>query len=293
LSCEIILVDNNCSDRTIELAKKTWDSIGNPFELKIIKETTPGLSFARKSGVFAAKGEILIFCDDDNWLEKNYLFKSFKIMTSNPNIGVLGGRSYPIFEIQEPIWFTSYQSSYAVGVQDITSGDVTNKGYVWGAGFVMKKDTITNLFNFGFQFLCSDRKGESLASGGDTEICKWHQLIGKQLWYSDELIFGHFIPSQRLSIEYCENLLKGIHHSKVIIDKYNFILNRTNQINRGVKRNYKIIKLTIQRILNLRSKNEIDNEILLLNVNCKLFTKADNELKKIKQSLDIYKKTIM
>ena len=34
LSCEIILVDNNCSDGTIDLAKKTWDSIGNPFEIK-------------------------------------------------------------------------------------------------------------------------------------------------------------------------------------------------------------------------------------------------------------------
>jgi glycosyltransferase involved in cell wall biosynthesis len=68
LQLEVILVDNNSNDNTAKVAIEVWSKLGNPFSLSILKEPTPGLSYARKKGVSSANGEIIIFCDDDKIL---------------------------------------------------------------------------------------------------------------------------------------------------------------------------------------------------------------------------------
>jgi len=84
LKCELILVDNNCKDNTVKKVLSVWKDSGNPFTLCVEIENIPSLSNARKKGNFIAKGEIIVFCDDDNWLEEKYLFNGFQIMRSNP-----------------------------------------------------------------------------------------------------------------------------------------------------------------------------------------------------------------
>ena len=86
LQLEVILVDNNCSDNTAKVAIEVWSKFGNPFCLSILTEPTPGLSYARKKGVLSAKGEIIVFCDDDNWLNENYLSMGFKYIDTTSNI---------------------------------------------------------------------------------------------------------------------------------------------------------------------------------------------------------------
>ena len=61
---EVVLVDNNSTDGTAEVAQSLWAKYGNPVPLRIVKEHTPGLSYARKKGVEESKGELLVFCDD-------------------------------------------------------------------------------------------------------------------------------------------------------------------------------------------------------------------------------------
>ena len=46
--CEVILVDNNCIDRTVELAMANLES--KLVELRVVEEKTPGLVFARMRG---------------------------------------------------------------------------------------------------------------------------------------------------------------------------------------------------------------------------------------------------
>ena len=153
LLCELILVDNNCKDNTVKTAFSVWKDCGNPFTLRVEEENIPGLSNARKKGIFSAKGDIIVFCDDDNWLEEKYVFYGYHIMLSNPEIGVLGGRGLPVFETDEPAWFSSYQSSYAVGYQSINSGDISNRGYVWGAGCFVRRKIMIDLYHNIYLFM--------------------------------------------------------------------------------------------------------------------------------------------
>ena len=61
LNWEVIVVDNNSTDHTAEVAKDLWVQYGSPVNLKVVPEWNPGLSNARKKGVYEAKGEIIMF----------------------------------------------------------------------------------------------------------------------------------------------------------------------------------------------------------------------------------------
>jgi len=59
ITLEVILVDNNCTDDTVNIALQAWRTCGSPFILRIIEEKVSGIAYARKKGVLEAKGEIL------------------------------------------------------------------------------------------------------------------------------------------------------------------------------------------------------------------------------------------
>ena len=136
---ELIIIDNNSTDGTSDSALieiEQYDILSDKF--RIIKEKQAGLSHARKTGVFNSKYEYLIFCDDDNWLDENYIFTSYyKMLTSN-DLGAIGGLGTATFEIPEPDWFKKYQTYYAVGPQ--TNGNPPNDlNEVYGAGMVVRR----------------------------------------------------------------------------------------------------------------------------------------------------------
>ena len=179
LKAELILVDNNCSDETVIISEKVWTKCNRPFPFINLNEPNPGLSFARKTGLLAAKGDIVIFCDDDNWLDKDYLLNAFQIMNRDRNIGVLAGQSNAVSDIEIPNWFYTYYGLYACGVIALESGDVTSRRWVWGAGMVVRKNVMLEMYSR-FRHITTDRKGTDFSSGGDVEICLWHVLSLKQ-----------------------------------------------------------------------------------------------------------------
>ena len=63
---EVVIVDNNCSDKTIEIAQQY------PF-VRVIKEKKQGVLFARNSGFNAAKYEIVGRIDTDTHLSANWV----------------------------------------------------------------------------------------------------------------------------------------------------------------------------------------------------------------------------
>jgi glycosyltransferase involved in cell wall biosynthesis len=212
LSVEVILIDNNCSDDTVKVASTEWDNLGNPFPLIIVTETIAGLSSARKRGILSASGEIVIFCDDDNWLNHDYLKIAYDIMSANESIGVLAGESRAISNIELPTWFYSYYGHYACGVLAIDSGDVTDRYWVWGAGMVLRNSVMRRLYSKN-SHITNGRTGESLESGDDVEICYWHILDDKILWYDNRLKLQHYMSSDRLNILTAKKQFEAQHKS--------------------------------------------------------------------------------
>lgn len=222
-SWEVIVVNNNSSDGTVLVAQQEWDKYLLPgVGFSIVNEQKPGLNNARQKGVQAANYEYLIFCDDDNWLENNFLAIAYDLFKTKPGIGAAGGQciAEPENGFTLPPWFEDYQNNYAIGKQAEISGDITKRGYLWGAGLITTKTIFNKCITAAFPFLLTDRMGNLLSSGGDTELCSRIILCGYSLYYDERLVLKHFIPGNRLSVDYLDKLLKGINETHAQLSKY-------------------------------------------------------------------------
>ena len=220
-SVEIIIVDNNSNDSSAAVAQRIWDETDNrEFGFRVVNEATPGLAFARRAGVREARGDIIVFCDDDNWLDPSYLIIAVEVM-GNSGIGAVGGQGEPRMDGPLPTFMYGAGHDYAIGVQSLRSGDVTSsRGYLWGAGLVVRRRDMIQLYECpGFPLL-SGRKGAQLAAGEDSEICAGLRLLGRRLYYDDRLRFAHWIDAERVTIEYFANLRDGIRASGPLLQYY-------------------------------------------------------------------------
>jgi len=221
IHCEIIVVDNNSTDNTAVEAQRIWNSFNNAIPFKVVTEPQPGLSFARKKGVHTAEFEYIIFCDDDNWLDKNYVQIVYDFFELNGAYAAIGGKIEATFEngFIVPDWFEEYKEGYAIGQQG-KDGDVTYRGLIWGAGIGFRKSVYTTIINDSFPSLLSDRKGNELSSGGDSEMCLRFIIVGYKLYYTSELKLKHFLTANRLTIPYRTKLWQGFDEAGKIISKY-------------------------------------------------------------------------
>jgi glycosyltransferase involved in cell wall biosynthesis len=221
---EIILVDNCSTDDTAVQAKLIWESFPmNKPEFKVVSEPTPGLSAARQKGINESRYDYVLFCDDDNWLEENYLSTALSIMQGNPQIGALGGMGFPIFEEFEPPYFWKNQyHALAVGHQSVINGDITDeRGVLYGAGMVLNKVAYVILKKkFRFEPQLSDRLNNTLLSSGDHEICLALKKVGFRIFFSESLRFKHYIPRFRTTIQYYKKLFLGFGMSYAMLLVY-------------------------------------------------------------------------
>jgi glycosyltransferase involved in cell wall biosynthesis len=222
IPCELILVDNASTDGTRDFADQWWQVNGHPnIQYRSLEQPIPGKSYAQDLAYEKASYEYILVCDDDNWLDQNYIQLSYELMEANLEIGALGGYSEPVFENRRPEWFDHYKNYYAVGKQSNIDGDITEiEGCLYGAGMVIRKSHWLALRRLGFEHLLSCRKGNELSSGGDTEYCYALQLLGYKIWYDERLSFKHFMTSGRLNFNYLSRLRKAMAYSNFVIHTY-------------------------------------------------------------------------
>ena len=80
---EVIVVDNNCTDRTVEIAQRFAF-------VKVIVETEQGMTPARNAGMAAANGEVLARIDADTIVQPGWISAIQKIF-SDPDIAAATG----------------------------------------------------------------------------------------------------------------------------------------------------------------------------------------------------------
>ena len=94
---EIIVVDNNCIDETVAIAKS--------YGAKIVSETNPGVCWARQAGTVAASGEIVVSTDADTIFSETWLANIDQAFKTNSKIVAVGG---PCTYISGPWWGRIY-----------------------------------------------------------------------------------------------------------------------------------------------------------------------------------------
>ncbi len=75
---EVILVDNNCTDKTVSIAKKRG--------IKIVKEKRQGLVFALIKGIEESKGDIVVILNADCEASPSWLSRIVGEYRKNPSV---------------------------------------------------------------------------------------------------------------------------------------------------------------------------------------------------------------
>ncbi len=220
---EVLIIDNNCTDNTSNIAQEFWNNASATCALRIVQEPKPGTMYARQKGMQEASYRYLLYCDDDNWLNENYLKTAFDIIDSDPEIAAVGGMGIMEYEqgFVPPEWITAYERNYGTGFQGKEDGDTTNdKRCLYTAGAIIDRKWIKHLYSQGFVSSLKGRDGKSLVAGEDTELTFALGLIGGRLYYSSKMHFRHYMPSNRISWEYLKKLWHSFGYSDYIISPY-------------------------------------------------------------------------
>lgn len=214
---EVIIIDNASNDNTAQIAQREWEKhISSCFRFTILTQSKPGKSNALQLGVKKAAFEYLIICDDDNWLNDDYVQQVHQIMSNNQKAGLLGGQGIAVSEIPLPTWFKNYERNFAVGKQRSYFNNVSTGDYLWGAGLAFRKQ----LYDRAYSTTPSLLLGDLSIRGDDVEFCIRVLFMGYVLLYDDKLLFKHYMPKSRLSDEYKNKFLSGNTYEKSVLNLY-------------------------------------------------------------------------
>ncbi|HUP39250.1 MAG TPA: glycosyltransferase [Vicinamibacterales bacterium] len=207
LQWEVVVVDNGSTDRTAEVAR-TWPGAAKAL-LRVVREPKLGLSYARARGIQEARGEIISFVDDDNWLCREWVQTAADVMRDHPEAGALGGIVEPEFDGECPAWFTPVAYLYATGPEGEPSGDVTGVHMLCGAGLSVRRSALADIQGKGFRSISVGRQGTGLGAGEDSEMTYCLRLSGWRLRIDPRLRIKHFLPARRLIWSYARRLAYG------------------------------------------------------------------------------------
>ena len=92
-----------------------------------------------------------------------------------------------------------------------------------GAGMVIRREAAMEYVNDlkNRSRVVTDRKGKSLSSGGDNDICLTLLEHGWQVGYFPELVLTHLIPKERMTVEYqCRMARDAMRSFIVMLDQH-------------------------------------------------------------------------
>lgn len=194
---EVLLVDNNSTDETREIAAGYEGKIRN---FRYLFEERQGLSHARNLGWQSARGEFVAFMDDDaraanDWCAK--IVAAFHRVTPRP-VSV-GGKVLPIFDAALPKWFVPEIEIRTWGEQaGFLEGPRRRYGFS-GSNMAFPREVLARYDGFAAGL---GMQGRKIRLGEDSHLFNRIQEREPFFWYDPELIVHHLVPQRNLRIGY-------------------------------------------------------------------------------------------
>lgn len=185
---EVLMINNGSQDATVSIA----ESYKKKLPLKILHQNRLGKNIALNYGIDYAKGDLLVFTDDDVLPQKNWLNIVWRCAEQNRDINLFGGRILPYWVEKPSVEFLKsvpLTAAYGVTPDELCEGPV-NAGAIWGANMFVRK----RVFERGFRF--DERVGPGPGNyimGSEVEFNLRLADHGYTAWYCPDAIVQHII----------------------------------------------------------------------------------------------------
>jgi glycosyltransferase involved in cell wall biosynthesis len=221
---ELLLIDNASTQPLDQRIDLSWH-----LNASHVREEQLGLTPARLRGIRTAQADVLVFVDDDNVLEPEYLELVSQIGVQWPMLGAWGGQTVPGFEEQPPDWTKAYWGYLAIREfdRDQWSNLYQNELTPYGAGLCVRKivaEEYLRLVSSDPKRMGLGRKGAMMLSGEDTDIAytACDLELGTGLFAALKLT--HLMPANRLSEAYLLKVVEGSTYSGVILNSFRGVI---------------------------------------------------------------------
>ncbi len=203
---EIIVVNNNCSDDTDSVIQQHAENL----PVRRLWEPRQGKSHAANLAVTEARGDLLLWTDDDVLVERGWLRAYVEAAQAHPQASFFGGPVEPWFETDPPAWIKRHTALIA---------DCFAVRQEFAEPFTpVAVDSVPFGANMATRLHCFDSCAFDVRLGpqGDTDIraedtTLLRTILAKGLkgvWVKEARV-RHFIPKERLTERYIWNFYCG------------------------------------------------------------------------------------
>jgi len=206
---EVLVIDNNSTDETASVVAEFAGQIPSP---RYLKESQQGLDFARNRAVAEAKGDIIVFADDDILVEPTWLSEINQIFAADDAhaIAAVGGEVIPIFPDGLPPWVAEWHSPLAFRSD---AGPLPPQHSPMGANLAIRRSVFAAIGQF---HTALDRAAGNYFSGGDAEMIRRIRAAGLAVWFAPAAAVRHQMPASRTTFRYAARHAFDSARSRVI-----------------------------------------------------------------------------
>jgi glycosyltransferase involved in cell wall biosynthesis len=210
---ELLVVDNASTDDTCAVARRF--AARHPDRVRVAVEPTLGLSAARDCGVRLARGEIVVFLDDDaeplpGWLD------AYLEALREPGVLAAGGPVEPLFSGPLPVWlgarFLPYLSVWDRGREP---HDLAYNELPRGTNMAFRREAFELVGGFDRRL---GRSGRSLRSCEETELGLRLERCGGRIVYVPGAGVRHRVDASRLTPRWMAARFAAQGFSEAIVD---------------------------------------------------------------------------
>jgi len=180
---ELLIVDNASTDGTPETAARL--AAGNS-RLTVCRENEIGISAARNTALKKAHGQYVLFLDDDETAELDWLAAYQRFLSAPPSekIAAVGGAVFNECEIPLPKWANASAT--------FNRGDAPNclpyRGSLYGGNAAYRREAALAVGMFDTQ----------LGRGEDSDLMLRMQDAGYEIWWLPGAAIRHFVRASRM-----------------------------------------------------------------------------------------------
>lgn len=203
---EVLVIDNGSTDQTASVVDEYAARLEN---LRYFHAPEPGLHIGRHRGMMEAKGDILVFADDDIEAFPSWL-SSISETFADSNVAMVGGNNLPMFLKFPPAWLKRLWERPAIkrgralpvlSVLELMGGrQELSPFYVWGCNFAIRKNIL--LAAGGFHPDGMPKELIRFRGDGETHVSRYVAESGMKCIFHPGASVYHKVTPERMNFAY-------------------------------------------------------------------------------------------